>query len=494
MDWIEPTDADFRGLLVHPGSRQMLKKLVYLPGYFAVSTITAIARFFFVSLLIRNLGAAEFGRWSLFEPVVVVLSQLVLLGVNFGLIKQINQDKLSPIAAVRALLLAGQPLLIGVSTAVFFVSFRLGLSWPGPLFLALLIYTESIFLLLFSSYRASGSIGGFAVSSFLKVLAFLTVLVLALYDRLPAFHKAEDVIFWSFWASLVGLASGFLAVRLLHFRRFFTTRRRRVSHWRIYGDAVRYGLPLLATGLLAMAIEFAARYILDFYIDRGQLATYVIYAKLSSIVEVLIITPFGLWWPTERFRWLESRDGGRRFFRAVSVGMLVVLLVAAGVLWLASEWVVSWFAPGVPSNRHVALLLIFSMVARGMAYPLNVGALKEGKTHWNIYGALAAATVNGGLCLFLIPRAGIVGAAYATIFSHICYTAFLTVISQRIHPVPLPYLTMVGLILISALLIVAVSRYLEAVPSLLKALIFSAISLIVFTPIVAPMLRVKNAE
>jgi len=472
----------------------MLKRLAYLPGYFVVTTTTAIARFFFVSLLIRNLGAAEFGRWSLFEPAVVVLSQLVLLGINFGIIKQISQDRLSPIVALRALFLAGQPLLIVVGTAVFFVSFRLGLAWPGPLFLALLIYTESIFTLLFSSYRAAGSMGGFAVSSFLKVLAFLIVLVLALHYHLPKVHKAEDIITWSFWTSLVGLASGFLAVRLLHFKQFFTPEERHESHWRIYIDAVRYGLPLLATGLLAMAIEFAARYILNLYIDHAQLATYVIYAKLSSIVEVLIITPFGLWWPTERFLWLESKDGGRRFFRAVSVAMLVALLVAAGTLWLASDWVVSWFAPGVPPNRHVALLLIFSMVARGMAYPLNVGALKEGKTHWNIYGALTAAVVNGALCFLLIPRFGIVGAAYATILSHICYTAFLTVISQRIHPVPLPYLTMGGLIIISALLIIAVSRYLEAVPSLLKALVFSAISLMVFTPIVLPLLRVKNAE
>lgn len=472
----------------------MLKKLAHLQGYFAVTVITAGARFVFVSLLVRNLGAAEFGRWSLFEPVVVVLSQLVLLGVNFGVIKQINQDRLSPVVAVRALFLAGQPVVIGVSATVFFVSLRYGLSWPGPLFLALLIYTESCFLLLFSSYRASGSIGGFAVSSFLKVLAFLAVLVLALRYHLPAFHRAEHVIVWSFWTSLIGLASGLLTVRLFHFKQFFISPRRRLSQWQIYGDAVRYGLPLLATGLLALAIEFAGRYILDFHTDRSQLATYVLYVKLSAIVEVLVITPFGLWWPTERFRWLESEDGGRQFFRAVSVGMLVVLLLAAGVLWLASDWVVSWFAPGVSSNRRVALLLIFSMVARGMAYPLNVGALKEGKTHWNMYAALAAAVINAALCFLLIPRAGIVGAAGATIATHICYTAFLTVLSQRLHPVPLPYGAMAGLIIISAILIIAVSRYLGAVPALLRALAFSVTGLVVFTPIVVPLLKVKNAE
>ena len=301
-----------------------LKGLAYLPGYGAVTATTAVARFFVVSLLVRNLGAAEFGRWSLYEPAVVVLSQLVLLGVNFGLIKQINQDKLTPAVAVRALFLAGQPLVIVACAAVFVLSLRLDLAWPGPLFLALLIYTESIFLLLFSSYRAAGSIGAFAISSLLKVLALLAVLVLALHSRLPWTHKAENVLSWSFGASLVGLASGLLAVRLLHYRQFFTPAAGNRSPWRIYGNAVRYGLPLLVTGVLAMAIEFAARYILDMHVDRGQLATYVVSARLSSIVEVAIITPFGLWWPTERFRRLESRDGGRQFFKAVSVGMLAV--------------------------------------------------------------------------------------------------------------------------------------------------------------------------
>jgi O-antigen/teichoic acid export membrane protein len=472
----------------------MLTKFAYLPGYFAVNITTAVARFFLVSLLIRNLGAAEFGRWSLYEPIVVVASQLALLGVNFGLIKQINQNGLTPFAAVRALLLAGQPLSIGVSAAVLLVAFHLGLAWPGPLFLGLLVYTESIFLLLFSSYRAAGSIGGFAVSSFVKVLAFLAVLVLALRYRLRIVHEAEDVIFWSFWASLIGLASGFLVVRLLHFRQFFTPAMRGESRWRTYRDAVQYGLPLLVTVLLAMAIEFTGRYILDSYIDRGQLATYVVYVKLSSIVEVLIITPFGLWWPTERFRRLESGDGGRRFFRTVTVGMLAVLMMTAGILWLASDWIVSWFAPGVLPNRLVALLLLVSMIARGMAYPLNVGALKEGKTHWNIYGALSGAVVNGILCFLLIPSFGIVGAACAALLSHICYTAFLTVISQRIHPVPLPYLTMTGLMLISALLVFLVTRYLHAAPPLVKAAVFSSINLIVLAPVVLRLLKAKNEE
>jgi O-antigen/teichoic acid export membrane protein len=470
----------------------MLKRLVYLPWYGAVTMSTAVARFFLVNLLIRNLGAAEFGRWSLYEPAVAVLSQLALLGVNYGLIKQVNQDKLTPAVAVKALFLRGQPVVIAACAAVFVVCFRLDLVWPGPLFLSLLIYAESMFLLLFSSYRASASIGAFAASSLVKVLVLLTVLFLALHEHLPRLHRAEAVLSWSLAASLAGLVSGLAAVRLLHKKQYFGQGRSGESHARLYNDAVRYGLPLLVTGLLAMAIDFAGRYILDLYIDRSHLATYVVYVRLASIVEVIIIAPFSLWWPTERFRRLESSDGGRQFFRSVSIAMLAVLLAAAGTLWFASDLVVSWLAPGVPSNRQVALLLTFTMVARGMAYPLNVGTLREGKTHWNILGALAAAVVNVALCFLLIPRLGILGAAWAALFSQICYTVFLTMISQRLHAVPLPYTSMLALVIVAALLVIAVSRYLDAAPPLVRTVVFSSASLLVFTPIVLPRLIVKN--
>ncbi len=472
----------------------MLTRLAYLLGYSAATIISAVGKFFIVTLLIRNMGAYEFGRWSLFEPAVVILSQLALMGVNFGLIKQINQDNRSPIVAVKSLLLALQPALIAVGVVVFLISSRLGLAWPSPLFLAFLIYTESIFLLLFASYRASASIGAFVASSILKVLVVVIAFGLALNYRWPRVHKAEDVIFWSFLASLIGLGVGFLMVRLLHFRVFFAPGKYSKSYWRTYIDAMGYGLPLLATGLLAMVIEFAGRYILNSYIDHSQLANYVVYMKISSMLEVLVVAPFTLWWPTERFRELESKDGGRRFFRVVDVGLLALLLVAGGILWIISVWIVPWFAPGVPFDRYIILLLIFSTVARGMAYPLNVGALKEGKTHWNIYGVLAAAVVNILLCFLLIPGSSIVGAAYAAMLSYFCYTAFLTLISQHIHPLPIPYLTMLIMIIISVSLLFVVQKYLGTVSVFLKAISFSSFSLVLYTPFVWSVLREKHAR
>ncbi|OHD76103.1 MAG: hypothetical protein A2V99_03560 [Spirochaetes bacterium RBG_16_67_19] len=471
----------------------MLRTLAYLPGYFISTVATATAKFFLVSLLIRNVGAEEFGRWSLFEPVVIVLSQLALLGANFGLIKQISQDKLSPSAAVKSLSIAVQPVLAAAIILILVISGRLGLEWPGPLYLALLLSAETIYLLLFASYRATSSIMGFTVSAVLKVLAMLVVLGLALRYGWPTVRKAEDVILWSFWPSLAGVGAGLLAVRLAPSGAFFAPGRLSPSVWRTYFDAVKYGLPLLITAFLTMVIDYAGRYILNLHVDHATLANYVVYAKISSMLELLVVTPFGIWWPTERFRELEARDGGRSFFRIVSAGLLALLLAAGGGLWILSERVILWFAPGVPFNRSVILLLLIATAARGMSYPLNIGALKAGKTHWNIYSVLAAAVINLLLSFMLIPSHGLIGAACATMLSYFCYTVFLALISQRLHPVPFPYLTMLVLIVISLLLLIAIQRFLTGLPVFPKAIAYSTLSLALCAPLVWMLVRGKHA-
>ena len=147
----------------------LLKRYAYIPAYLAVTVTTAALKFLSVSLLIRDLGAKEFARWSLLEPAVVTLSPLALLGTSFGLIKQISQDRLSPVGVTGRLLLTAQPAMAASSALVLLVSIRVGLAWPGPLFLALLLYVEATFLLFYSAYRAAGSIASFAVSSVVKV-------------------------------------------------------------------------------------------------------------------------------------------------------------------------------------------------------------------------------------------------------------------------------------------------------------------------------------
>jgi O-antigen/teichoic acid export membrane protein len=431
-------------------------KLIHISGYFFATATTAAVSFFSIPLLIRALGTEQFGRWSLLEPLQLLLSQIMLLGLNYGLIKLVNFDKNSPFFTFIRLFYGSQPVLIFISLSSFIILPHFGFSQSESGWFSLLIYVEATVLLALAGFRAANEVRGYAIASIFRAVIFMLVLVTTFSTGYILINSIHDVLEWRLAAAVVGIILSFFFVKRLDNSSFFIgkTLEGTIRQW--YGNAVRYGFPILITLLLSQVIEFADRYILKAYFDYITLAQYVIYIKIAAFLNPLIITPFSLWWPTERFTRQKEPDGGSTFFRRIAIQVLLILLLSGGVLWLLSPWLVSWFAPGIPLASDIILILISSVIFMGMGYPLNISLLDEGRTHLNIYGVLFGALVHIILCFLLIPNNGIHGAAVATALSYLSYTLFLNFISQRIYKVPFAYLLMFLLVIISTIELIGI--------------------------------------
>jgi O-antigen/teichoic acid export membrane protein len=431
-------------------------KIIHISGYFFATVTTAAVSFFSIPLLIRALGAEQFGRWSLLEPLQLLLSQVMLLGLNYGIIKQVNFDKSPPFFTFTKLFLGSQPFLFLISSSAFFALPLFSFSQYESGWFALLIYAEAVVLLSLAAYRAANEVRGYAIASITRALVFMLGLVIMFSTGYFLIDSIQDVLKWRLAAATVGVILSFVFVRCIDNSFFFGGKSSKVTIGYWYRNAVRYGFPILVTGLLTQVIEFADRYILKAYFDYTTLAHYVIYVKIGAFLNPLIIAPFSLWWPTERFRRQKDPDGGSAFFRRIAIQVLFVLLLSGGVLWLISPWLISWFAPGIPWAPGITLLLITSVVFMGMGYPLNISLLDEGRTHMNIYGVLCGALLHLMLCFLLIPNYGMFGAALATAVSYLAYTLLLNFISQRVRQVPFAYSTMLALVLISFLELITI--------------------------------------
>jgi O-antigen/teichoic acid export membrane protein len=418
-------------------------------GYFFATIASAAASFFSVPLLTRLLGTEQFGRWSLLEPLQLLLSQIVLLGINYGIVKQINFDKSLPFATFISLLKCSQPLLILISIITFFALPQLGFSRQESGWFALLVYSEAVFMLTLALYRAADTVSGYATGSIVRVLLFLLALVLSVTGGWYLTTDILGVLTWRLVSTIVAIASSLYLIKIMNKEHSYFHLDNGSGSWQLYSDAVRYGWPMLVTGLLTMVIEFADRYILKAYFDYTTLAYYVVYLKIAAFLNPLIIAPISLWWPTERFKRRQTADGGMLFFRQVALIVLTILLLVGGALWLISPWLITWFAPGAPQQPAVILLLILSVVFVGMGAPLNIGLLDSGKTHLNIYGVLGGAVIHLVLCFALIPRYGLIGASLSTALSYLAYTVLLNLLSQRQYAVPFAYLQMLFLMVIS---------------------------------------------
>jgi len=419
-------------------------KVSHIGGYFISTFTSSVVTFLSLPLLIRLLGSIQFGKWSLIEPLQLLLSQSILLGIDYGIIKHVNLDKLPAYHVFSKLYKASQPLILASLLMAFLVLRASDFTHYEIVWLLLLIYIESVSILVLSAYRAASLVQGYAIASIAKALIFLTGLFLATTWQNVAIDSVTDVLKWRCIAAVIAIAASLAAVMAANRKELCAERCGEDNSWKLYKNAVTYGLPILVTGLLTMVIEYADRYILKAYFDYVTLTQYVVYLKIASILKPLILTPFALWWVTERFRRMEDADGGKRFFRNTAVWVLLSYLTAGGVLWFFSPWLISWFAPGVPFRADIVLMLIVSVIFMGMAYPLNVGLLNTGKTHLNVYGVLSGALLHIIFCFLLIPFFGIMGAAVATTLSYLAYAASMNMMSQRVYRVPFAYVGMLA--------------------------------------------------
>ncbi len=418
-----------------------LPAIVRLGIYAGVTASAAFSTFLAGPVLVRLLGIEAFGTWSLIEPLVLMAAAAALLGVDHGLIKQVSHDgnDLSP--ALGRLVPIGLPVLLAVAGLAGIGIAVPVLGWGAVPALAVLIVVEAVLGILLFGCRAANRLAPYAIGQAGRPAIFLLALGIVLALTWPTRLSLMDIVLFRL------LAAGSLALLLVMILRPGPLARRGA-----YADAVRYGGFILLTGMLAQVAESGDRFLLAWFGERADVGAYVVYVKLTAFVGQGITMPFMLWFPVERFAHLNDPDGGSAFFDQAAHLLLALMLTVAGMVGLAGHELVDLFAPGLAYDPWTLVLLIMAIVTVGMTYPFNVGLLKPGHTHRNLYpvgaGALAAIAIGA----VLIPWLGLQGAALAKLGGAIVALGTLMVLSQRIHRVAFRHGRMVGLCLGTAML------------------------------------------
>lgn len=448
------------------------KTLGRVGGYFVGTASQAAISFISVPLLIHSLGIAEFGRWGVVEPLVQLAAQLTLLGVNLGIVKLVCQDGFKPKNSFFLLAKATLPMLGVICSLTLIASQSVGFSLTSGIFLALLVAAESYLMLALAGMRAGNIVTGFVAASLLKALGVLGVLLCNRKFGFPIIQSAENVVIW--WGGISSVSLLIAVLSLYYFDRgndaVSTSSELGIRH--IYADCVRYGLPMLISSLLMLAVLNIDRFFLQHYLDFRQVGEYVVYVKIANAMNFLIM-PVQLWWPTARFTNISSEDGGAKFFSFAATAICRVFLMGAMGLWLLSPWLYGVFTQEGHFNKWLALLPILGSFIYAMATPLNVGLLKSGNTHFNIVAVGVSALFSMLLCFLLIPLFGLIGAALATVAANIVNVVGLNLLSQHFHRVPFNYGKMTAFVIVFTLCSVFYQTYMSILPIFGIAVIYS---------------------
>ncbi|AXV19231.1 oligosaccharide flippase family protein [Aeromonas veronii] len=205
--------------------------------------------------------------------------------------------------------------------------------------------------------------------------------------------------------------------------------------WQHYRPLLRYGLPLVVSGLAGFALSGLDRWLLADVVGEALLAYYAVAGKLALAVG-LLLQPFALWWYPRRFMLLREPDG-LRLNAHYSVMGSVLGFVTAGIVGLTAPLLIRWLTP---ESYHGAIayipLLVLGMAVRNVSDLLNVGCFSGEKSNAQMVINLGCSALGVAGFLLAIPPFGVAGVIWTLLLVYLVRALAFYLVSQRLLPLP----------------------------------------------------------
>ncbi len=197
-----------------------------------------------------------------------------------------------------------------------------------------------------------------------------------------------------------------------------------------------FGGPMVVTALLGLGMHRGDRFLLRIFLDLDQVGLYSVAYSIGQAVNTLILLPFTQIWRVVIFE-LEGEENAqhiyvtvfRYFFDFLALSLFTVSVFASPILRVLVD---EKFYPAARLIPIVCLAYLFF----SLNVHFNTPALLANKTTRLILPSVAALLVNVGLNLFLIPRIGAVGAAWASVLTFMTLSFAGLAVYRRIDRYP----------------------------------------------------------
>jgi O-antigen/teichoic acid export membrane protein len=415
--------------------RAQLRKLVaHSALYGAADVFTNVVNFLLVPLYTAYLSTSDYGVLALlllFSTLAKVLFRLGLDGAFFRVHYDLKTDAERRSLAGTVALFGG-----GIGTLLFLGAFAL----RGPL-------TRALF-----GNDAPGShlVVLAAADVWLGSFAVVPLGLLRIQDRPGVFsafaaarHTANTLLKVVLVVKGFGVAgvlgSDALATGLFSLLLAPTLVRNasRAFSLQYLREVLRFGLPKVPHGLLLQAQNLADRKILDLFVTRADVGVYQMGYTFGQGVKFALSAFEPAWQPFVYSR-IKTQDAPLTIARIVTYAWTGFVALGLGFAVFGRELLFVM----TPKNAafHAAAPIIpvvaFAYVLHGafLLTSIGIGIEKQARYYPIITGAAAATNIAANFAL--IPHFGMLGAAWATVFSYALMAALGFVFSQRLYPIP----------------------------------------------------------
>jgi O-antigen/teichoic acid export membrane protein len=203
--------------------------------------------------------------------------------------------------------------------------------------------------------------------------------------------------------------------------------------------ALAFGLPDIPVRVGGWALRLADRLVLQAYVPLSAVGVYAIGAMLGTAVFEVVATavnsailPFFYATAADRTE-AESR---RVFARVAAWDAALIGFLALGTTLFAREAILLLTTRDYLAAQAIVPLVAWAAAFQALAHVPSRAIYLARRTGILPIVFLVPAAVNVGLALLLVPRLGIVGAAYAALAAYPLLFALTVLAGQRVYRIP----------------------------------------------------------
>ena len=249
-------------------------------------------------------------------------------------------------------------------------------------------------------------------------------------------------VLWSDVLATAAMAAGLFPMLLRHVRLAFSTK--------LLREVLAFGLPKAPHGLMVQALNLADRLILARF---QPLAIVGIYDKAYALGAGVKfgLSPFETAWQPFVLSRLRLPDAPRLLASVITYAAAAFVSLALGIALFGREilMALTFTRPVFWTGAPVIPVVVLAYLLHGAFLLVSIGiGIEKRARYYPMITAVAAGT-NIVLDLALIPRFGMMGAAWATVAGYLVMAALGGIVSHRLYPIPLEA-GRLGLIMLAA--------------------------------------------
>lgn len=413
-------NAHFRDILKHSG--------VYGIG----QILTRMVSLVMLPLYTRFLTPADYGTIAILDLTSTVLSILVSGGLASALLRH-QADATTP-EAEHTLWWTGLLVITGTATAMVvpgillrspLASFTLGpqelqggyyyVLTLGNLWFSVL---SQVFMLYFRVRKWSWSNVGLSLGGLLLNVA-LNVYFLA-YRH------------WGIPGVLTGNLATVVVMTIIRFVMVAPWWSRVRFDLRLGLELSRFSIPLILALLLSTVMHQADRYLLRLFLDLDAVGTYSLAYQIGQGTNALFLVPFSTIWGVVLYDIAKQPGAKATFARVFEYYFYALLLFLFGVSLFVNPLLAVFATPEYAPAAGLVPVVCLSFVFFSIDEHFRVPALLAKRTVSMVPGTALGAAANIGLNLLLVPRFGVMAAAWVSVVTYMIFSGVSLYLCRRI--------------------------------------------------------------